>query len=137
MQVVRPEALEDQVHRPSPAPVLSVVVPTFNEAANLPELFERLLAFTRETKLSIETIVVDDASPDGTGVLAEELAFKHNGALSARVLHRPGKLGLSSALYDGMRESHAPWIAMLDADNSHDLRDLGKMLGVARETGVD
>ena len=137
MQVVRPEVFEAQAHEPVAPPTLSLIIPTFNEAANLPELFERLLAFAKETNLSIETIVVDDASPDGTGVLAEELAFRHNGALSARVLHRPKKLGLSSALYDGMRESRAPWVAVLDADNSHDLRDLAKMLQVARETGVD
>lgn len=123
-----------EVHRP---PVLSIVVPTFNEAANLPELFERLLAFVRETKLSIETIVVDDASPDGTGVLAEELAIRNNGTLSARVLHRPGKLGLSSALLDGMRASRAPWVAILDADHSHDVRQLADMFRVAQVTHAD
>ena len=136
MQATRLSAGES-ARLPSPeGPILSVVVPTFNEATNLPELFDRLLAFVRESNLSIETIVVDDASPDGTGVLAEELAVRHNGTLSARVLHRPGKLGLSSALFDGIRASRAPWIAMIDADNSHDVKSLRVMFAAAQD-GAD
>lgn len=136
MQVFESPALEPQRFEVQSLPDISVVVPTFNEATNLPELFERLLAFVRESKLSIETIVVDDASPDGTGVIAEQLAIKHNGSLSARVLHRPAKLGLSSALYDGIQISRGSWVAMLDGDNSHDIRSLKDMFRAAQD-GVD
>jgi len=136
MQVFQSPTLQPSSSAMHSIPVISVVVPTFNEAANLPELFEHLLAFVRESKLSVETIVVDDASPDGTGVIAEQLAIKHNGTLSARVLHRPGKLGLSSALYDGIQVAQGSWIAMLDADNSHDIRSLRDMYRAAQD-GVD
>lgn len=126
-----------RIHLPESArgavPDVSIVVPTFNEAKNLPELFDRLLTFVHESKLSVETIIVDDASPDGTGVVAEELAIRHNGSLSARVLHRPAKLGLSSAVYDGIRASRGSWVAMLDADNSHDIRSLTDMVAAAQE----
>ena len=118
------------------APDMSIVVPTFNEATNLSELFERLHAFARESGLALETIVVDDDSPDGTGVLAEALAVKHDGLLSVRVLHRPSKLGLSSALHDGIQVSQGSWIAMLDADNSHDARSLIDMFQAAQD-GAD
>ncbi len=117
-------------------PQISIIVPTFNEASNLPELFNRLLTFVRESRLSVETIVVDDASPDGTGIIAEELAIRHNGTLSAKVIHRPGKLGLSSALFDGIQSSRGLWVAMLDADNSHDIRSLRDMWRATKD-GVD
>lgn len=136
MQLITARAPEPTTHVAPKPPVLSIVIPTFNEASNLPELFDHLLSFVQESKLSIETIVVDDASPDGTGILAEELAVRHNGVLSARVLHRPSKLGLSSALYDGMQASHGKWIAMLDGDNSHDIGSLFDMFKAAQD-GVD
>lgn len=136
MQLVTARAPEPTTHVAPKAPVLSIIIPTFNEASNLPELFDHLLSFVQESKLSIETIVVDDASPDGTGILAEELAVRHNGVLSARVLHRPSKLGLSSALYDGMQASKGKWIVMLDGDNSHDVGSLLEMFKAAQD-GVD
>lgn len=136
MQATRLGSLEPEAQEVHDAPVLSIIVPTYNEASNLPELFDRLLEFVKTSRLSIETIVVDDSSPDGTGLIAEELAVRHNGVLSARVLHRPAKLGLSSALYDGIQASRGDWIATLDGDNSHDIRSLSEMFGVARD-GVD
>lgn len=132
MQVQERSSFDVHGHEAPPDPVLSIIVPTFNEASNLSELFDRLVAFVRAENLSIETIVVDDSSPDGTGLLAEELAFKNNGVLSARVLHRPAKLGLSSALLDGVRVAHAPWVAIVDADNSHDVAKLADMFQRAR-----
>lgn len=132
-QFVQTELVQGDHSPPSAEPQVSIIVPTFNEASNLPEFFDRLLAFVRESRLSVETIVVDDASPDGTGVLAEQLAIKHNGTLSARVIHRPGKLGLSSALFDGIQTSRGSWVAMLDADNSHDIRSLQDMWRAARD----
>ncbi len=136
MQTFTTKTATETVHEVTAPPVLSIIIPTFNEALNLPELFERLLAFVKESNLSVETIVVDDDSPDGTGVLAEELAIRHDGWLRVRVLHRPAKLGLSSALYDGIRASTGAWIAMLDADNSHDIATLRDMLHAA-QAGAD
>lgn len=136
MQVTALEASRSAVSVGSESPTLSFVVPTFNEATNLPSLFEHLLDFVRESGVYAETIIVDDSSPDGTGILAEELAVRHNGTLRARVLHRPAKLGLSSALLDGVRASQGMWVAILDADNSHDISSLGEMMRVA-EAGAD
>ncbi len=136
MQVGTSETCIDSVPEVSAPPFLSIIIPTFNEALNLPGLFQRLLGFVKESNLLVETIVVDDDSPDGTGSLAEELATRHNGWLRVQVLHRPAKLGLSSALYDGIRASAGAWIAMLDADNSHDISALRDRL-VAAQAGAD
>ena len=94
-----------------------VVAPTYNEAQNLPELVGRLF---EETLPELEILVVDDASPDGTGAIADSLAEKHPGRL--HVIHREGKLGLASAYRDGFREAlrlGADIIAQIDADLSH------------------
>ena len=96
---------------------LTVVVPTYNEADNLPKLVSALLALPID---NLKIFVVDDNSPDGTGELAEELGVKHPGRID--VLHRAGKLGLGSAYRMGFRQvlqTDAEAIAQMDADFSH------------------
>jgi dolichol-phosphate mannosyltransferase len=93
-----------------------VVVPTYNEAVNLPLIVPQILA--QDSRL--EVLIVDDNSPDGTGQLADEMA-----ATDARVhvLHRPGKGGLGKAYLAGFRwalERDYELIFEMDADFSHD-----------------
>lgn len=95
----------------------TIVIPTYNEAENLPQLVEALF----ELPLSdLQILVVDDNSPDGTGLLAEELAGLHPERLS--VMHRAGKLGLGTAYIQGFIKAlstGAEAIAQMDADFSH------------------
>src|SRR3990172_429114 len=96
---------------------LFVVVPTYNEASNLPSLAERLLALPFP---GLTLLVVDDASPDGTGEVAERLAAETSGRVA--VLHRTGKHGLGTAYVQGFRialDKGAEVIAQMDADFSH------------------
>lgn len=98
-------------------PSLTVVIPTYNEAENLPALAARLFSLPIK---DLSLLVVDDNSPDGTGQLAEDLANQHPGAMS--VIHRQGKLGLGSAYLNGFRvalDSGAEAVAQMDADFSH------------------
>jgi dolichol-phosphate mannosyltransferase len=91
-----------------------VVLPTYNEAENLPLMVEALLP------LPVSILVVDDNSPDGTGDLADELAAQNRGRLS--VLHRAEKSGLGTAYIAGFRramELGAEYIIQMDADFSH------------------
>jgi dolichol-phosphate mannosyltransferase len=92
-----------------------VVVPTYNERDNLPVLVERILAHP-----GFRILVVDDASPDGTGALADELAARHPGRIE--VMHRTGPRGLGLSYVDGLRralETDASLIFQMDADLSH------------------
>jgi dolichol-phosphate mannosyltransferase len=92
-----------------------VVVPTYNEAENLPLLVPRIL----ERDPRLEVLVVDDASPDGTGKLADELALS---APRVHVLHRGQKQGLGPAYRAGFRralELGADAVIQMDADFSH------------------
>lgn len=96
---------------------LTVVIPTYNEAANLPSLIDNLV----ETAIpSLSLIIVDDDSPDGTGELAEQLATSFEGAME--VIHRKGKLGLGSAYIRGFEvalSQGAEAVGQMDADFSH------------------
>ncbi len=103
---------------------ISVILPTYNEADNLPNLVAALLALP----IDLTVTVVDDNSPDGTGRVADELAAAHPGRVN--VLHRPGKLGLRSAYLEGFRAAFAQGaeaIAQMDADFSHDPQRLVAM----------
>jgi dolichol-phosphate mannosyltransferase len=104
-----------------------VVIPTYNEAANLPQLVPQVLA--QDSRL--EVLVVDDASPDGTGQLADGLAQREP---RVHVLHREGKLGLGTAYIVGFRwalEHGYDYVFEMDADFSHDPGHLKEFLKAA------
>lgn len=95
----------------------TVVVPTYNEAENLPRLVSALFNLPLA---GLRLLVVDDNSPDGTGEIAEQLAPQYTGRI--QVLHRAGKLGLGSAYLQGFAlalEQGAEAVAQMDADFSH------------------
>ncbi|NPV07597.1 MAG: polyprenol monophosphomannose synthase [Anaerolineae bacterium] len=94
-----------------------VVVPTYNEAENLAALVEQLLSLGLA---GLKVLVVDDASPDGTGAIADSLAQAHPGRVE--VMHRAGKLGLGTAYVAGFRHAlnaGADYVIQMDADFSH------------------
>lgn len=96
---------------------LTVVIPTYNEAENLPTLAAELWALPIP---QLKILVVDDASPDGTGEIAERLASRQPERLA--VIHRRGKLGLGSAYITGFKtavEEGAQAVGQMDADFSH------------------
>jgi dolichol-phosphate mannosyltransferase len=97
-----------------------VVTPTYNEKDNL----ERFVAAVREALPEADLLVVDDASPDGTGDIADALASRD---AHVRVIHRSGKLGLGTAYVQaftqGLAEGYERFFEM-DADLSHDVRYL-------------
>jgi dolichol-phosphate mannosyltransferase len=101
-----------------------VVVPTYNEAENLPLLVPRVLA----QGPNVEMLVVDDDSPDGTGKLADELALANP---RLHVLHRAAKQGLGPAYREGFAralELGAEAIIQMDADFSHPPEKIAEML---------
>ena len=112
-------------------PVL-VVIPTYNERDNLEPVVQRLFA----TLPSAHVLVVDDASPDGTGELADRLAAEDD---RVHVLHRAGKAGLGVAYVAGFEwalERDYGAIVEMDADGSHAPEDLPRLLGMLGEDGT-
>jgi dolichol-phosphate mannosyltransferase len=109
-----------------------IVVPTYNEAANL----EPLLAAVREHAPEARVLIVDDASPDGTGAIADAAAARDP---AIEVLHRPGKAGLGLAYVTGFAHAlraGAGLVLEMDADLSHDPRDLPRLIARAHD-GAD
>jgi len=110
-----------------------MVVPTYNERARLAELVDAVFQASSAAGVEIEMVIVDDHSPDGTGRLADELAGRHR----LKVVHRPGKLGLGTAVVDGFRAASADIVGAMDADFSHPPSLVPRMLKVFRATRSD
>lgn len=111
-----------------------VVVPTYNERGNLRPLMQALLGLDVP---GLRVLVVDDASPDGTGELADELAAQYPGRVE--VLHRPGKAGLGAAYRHGFAvalERGAGAIVQMDADFSHPPELVLALLAALRDAEV-
>ena len=109
-----------------------VVVPTYNEAACLPRVVERLQAAAATTQDDIHLLIVDDSSPDGTGDVADRLAA---GSDRIDVLHRSAKSGLGSAYREGFAwgmERGFDALCEMDADLSHDPADVPRLLAALR-----
>ena len=123
----------DQVADATEAPLaLAVVIPTFNETANVRTLLERLsLALAG---ISWEAIFVDDNSPDGTAEAIRAIGLHSS---RVRVLQRIGRRGLSSAVIEGMLATSAPVIAVIDADLQHDETILPQLYRAVAEEGKD
>lgn len=111
-------------------PLISIVVPTYNEAQTVPVLARRLAAAMSGHQW--ELIVVDDGSPDGTAGVASALAPE----LPVRVVRRPGKLGLASAVMDGWADARGEILVVMDADLSHPPEAVPALVG-AVEAGSD
>jgi len=110
--------------------MLSLVLPTYKESENLPELLP-LLAKTLQG-LPYEVIVVDDDSPDRTWEIARKLAEKDD---HLRVLRRVGRRGLSSAVIEGWLAARGDVFAVMDADGQHDLTLLPKLYEAVKSKG--
>jgi dolichol-phosphate mannosyltransferase len=104
-----------------------IVTPTYNERDNLATFVEKVRAAAPHAHM----LIVDDASPDGTGALADELAAKDD---HIRVMHRPGKLGLGTAYIEAFRKGMSEgfeWFLTMDADLSHDAKYLSSFFEAA------
>jgi dolichol-phosphate mannosyltransferase len=113
-------------------PELTVVIPTKNERDNIVTLYTRLGVALKD--LNWEVIFVDDDSDDGTPEIIRGIARQDR---HARLVHRIGRRGLSSACIEGIQASTSPYVAVMDADLQHDERLLPKMLETLRNESVD
>jgi dolichol-phosphate mannosyltransferase len=110
------------------SPRVAVIIPTYNERKSIAELVERIMALAIP---NLEIIIVDDASPDGTGAIANELAQKY----PLQVLHRTSKAGLGKAYVHTFMniiarppELRPDYIIQMDADFSHNPTDIPRSL---------
>ena len=112
----------------------TIVIPTYNEAENLPKLTAALFALPLD---DLNLLIVDDNSPDGTGQLAEDLAREHPGRMS--VMHRQGKLGLGTAYIQGFQRAIADGaeaVGQMDADFSHPVEKVVELVKTLETTDL-
>ncbi|RLG87672.1 MAG: glycosyltransferase family 2 protein, partial [Thermoprotei archaeon] len=102
---------------------LSIIIPTYNERENIPILLKRIDDSLRRHNIDYEVIIVDDNSPDGTA----DVALKLSSQYPIKVLKRKGKMGLSSAVLDGLKLANSDIIAVMDADLQHPPEVLPRM----------
>jgi len=104
---------------------VSIIIPTYNEAENITSLIDKIRDISRDIRI----IIVDDNSPDGTAKIAKKLGQSDRNILVHR---RPSKMGIGSAIRDGMKialsYSECQYIVTMDADLSHDPQDIPKLL---------
>jgi dolichol-phosphate mannosyltransferase len=121
---------------PAPAYALpaevSIVVPTFNEQANIAPLIEKLEAAM--AGFAWEVVFVDDDSTDGTVEALRAAAARDP---RVRFLHRLGRRGLSSAVVEGVQSTSAPLVAVMDADMQHDERLLPRMVRELADPSIE
>ncbi|MGD1154638.1 MAG: glycosyltransferase family 2 protein [Terriglobia bacterium] len=115
------------------ARMISVVIPTYNEAAAIEETLRRAAAALRSASEDFELVVVDDASADGTAERAELLASE----IPVRVLRRPGRLGLATAVLDGWAIARGEILGVMDADLQHPPEVLAGLAQAIRKEGAD
>src|SRR3954454_11047364 len=110
-----------------------VVLPTFNEAENIERIVAAIVAVLDDAAPDgYRILIVDDDSPDGTGEIADRLSAARSGV---EVLHRTERAGLGPAYVAGFRHAlarGAGYVMEMDADGSHDPRDLARLLAVVR-----
>jgi dolichol-phosphate mannosyltransferase len=116
------------------APLISLVIPTFNEAANIAELLARLAAVI-PAQLPAEVIFVDDSTDDTPAVIAEAAGSCR---LAVSVMHRDvPEGGLGGAVTMGLRAAAAPWIVVMDADLQHPPALVPALVSAGQQAGAD
>ena len=114
-------------------PLLSVVVPVFNERDNVRPLVDEILAALRG-RLPFEIVYVDDDSGDDTRAVLAALKAQ---VPELRVLHHLRQSGQSTAVRTGVKAARAPWVATLDGDGQNDPADIPKLLAQRDAAAAD
>jgi dolichol-phosphate mannosyltransferase len=113
---------------------ITIIVPTYNEAENLPRLVEAIFNLPLP---DVNILIVDDNSPDGTGQMAEDLSPQYGQRIS--VLHRPAKMGLGSAYIQGFRralQEGAEAVLQMDADFSHPIEKIPALVAALESCDI-
>lgn len=112
-----------------------VIIPTYNEAKNIQKMIPALIGLS---SLQVDILVVDDGSPDGTGDVVRHMQHEYDGRVY--LLERSGKLGLGTAYVEGFKyalERHYTYICEMDADFSHDPKDIPRLVRMVRSGEAD
>lgn len=122
--------------RGQPTPHVSVLVPAFDEAPNMPDLFRELAETIDRHDLDAEIVLVDDGSADGTAAAAQEAAGEHGLSSRLQVVRHRKNRGKTEALLSGWRASRGKYLVLFDADLQHSPDEIPRFVK-ALEEGSD
>jgi glycosyltransferase involved in cell wall biosynthesis len=114
-------------------PFLTVFVPAYNEAGSLPGCVQAVLAQMEALGVEVEILIVDDASRDETGPLADELAVQEG---RVRVIHHTANLGIGGAFMTALQQAHGEWLILIPADLAIEPSELHRYLSAAPQADV-
>lgn len=112
-----------------------IIIPTYNEKSNIAKMIPTLMGLA---SLQVDVLVVDDGSPDGTADVVKHMQHEYDGRV--HLLQRPGKLGLGTAYVEGFKFAltrHYTYICEMDADFSHDPKDVPRLVKMVRSGEAD
>ena len=112
---------------------VSVIIPTYNEAENLPILIPQIFKIMHQNKLKAEVIIVDDDYPDRTWEIAQKLSSN----LNMKVIRRINEKGLSSAVLEGFKHTESEILTVMDADLSHAPERIPEMVKLIQTGAAD
>ncbi len=117
---------------------ISIILPTYNESKNIRGILDHIKK-SFPANLKLETIIVDDNSPDNTAKIAEDYfhSIKEKSSHTINVIKRKAKNGLSSAILNGIQESSADTIVVMDSDFSHPPSIIPKLINAIKQTRCD
>lgn len=113
--------------------MLSIIIPTYNEKENIGKLAEKISQVLKRNNIEGEMIVIDDNSPDGTGAAAEKMKDEY----PMKVMHRPKRLGLASAVVAGFKIAKGNILCVMDADLSHPPDEIPRMFELIQKGKSD
>jgi len=114
-------------------PQVSIIVPTINEVENIESLVSRVISATAGTGISVEIIIVDDGSTDGT----REAILGLGDNFPVRLIARPYRMGITSAVLEGFRNASAPVLGAMDSDLSHPPERIPELVRPIIDGGYD
>jgi dolichol-phosphate mannosyltransferase len=115
-------------------PVLSVIVPCYNEEGNIPRLRNELFPVLERLQIPFEVVLVDDGSRDGTAGLLEALSKERP---ETRVLRHGSNRGLGAAIRTGISAARGEWTVTLDADLTFPPDEIGRLIEAQSRSGAD
>ena len=106
-------------------PEITVFFPVYKDEHTVEGVTEKAISVCRDLASKFEIIIIDDFSPDRSGVIADEMALKYD---FVKVIHHPSNKGYGAALKSGFELAQYEWICFTDGDDEYDLNDLRRMI---------
>jgi len=106
-------------------PEITIFFPVYNDQNTIATMTEKCLAVLKDIASKYEVIIINDGSPDNSGVVADEMATKYD---HVRVIHHPQNKGYGAAIKSGLENAQYEWVCFTDGDDEYDIEDLRKMI---------